>query len=324
MMLLTAGLAVVALAGCGSSARAGSAGGGAGADSASAASLLKETFTGAHNLSSGVLAATLTVEPTGSNTLTAPITLSFGGPFESHGAGKLPESDFSITLSESGHGVNLGILSTGAAGYVSLDGTSYRLPAASFQKVEQSFASASGSGQSSGTGLLGGLGIDPLGWLVHPVIAGAAVIGDASTTEIRAGLDVAGLLGDLSAFLAKASASGIAGANTLHLGLSAATRQKIAAEVRAPAVDVWTGNADHTMRRLEIALTLPVSGTASSVLGGLSSARIALAFQYSDLNDPRKIVAPSSAQPFSAFTARLGSLVQGLESGALSSSGLSG
>jgi hypothetical protein len=317
MMLLTAGLAVVALAGCGSSSGA-STDGTAGTGSASA--LLKETFAGAHQVNSGVLAVTVTVDPTGSSLLTAPITLSFGGPFESHGAGKLPESNFSIALSEAGSGVKLGILSTGTAGYVSLNGTSYRLPAASFQKLEQSFASVSGSGHSSGSGLLGGLGIDPLQWLVHPVIAGAAVIGDASTTQIRAGVDVAELLANLSTLLTKASTSGIPGADTLRSGLSAATRQKIAGEVRAPSLDVWTGNADHTVRQLEIAVTLPVSGTASTVLGGLTSARVELTLQYSDLNRPQTIAAPSSAQPFSAFSARLRGLIQNLESAALSGS----
>ena len=51
------------------------------------------------------------------------------GPFESRGAGKLPKSNFNIGLSALGHHGQLGIVSTGATGYVTLDGNAYRLPA---------------------------------------------------------------------------------------------------------------------------------------------------------------------------------------------------
>ena len=81
-------VAVLVLAACGSSSSAGSGG--------SAQSVLKQTFSSGHSVKSGVLGFALTLTPTGSSTLTTPITLSVSGPFQSRGSGKLPQSDFTL------------------------------------------------------------------------------------------------------------------------------------------------------------------------------------------------------------------------------------
>ena len=175
---LAAALVAIAVAACGSS---------SGGSSGNAQSLLKATFSGSHTVNSGDLSFSLTINPSGSSKLTGPITLSFGGPFQSLGKGKLPKSNFNVSISALGHTGTLGILSTGTSGYVSLDGTSYQLPQATFQKLESSFSSV---GSGSGSGLLGKLGINPLDWLTHPAVAGGANIAGASTTHIHAGIDV--------------------------------------------------------------------------------------------------------------------------------------
>ena len=65
-------------------------------------------------------------------------------------------------------------------------------PASDFQKLESSLASTSTSGsQDAG---LSESGIDPLHWLTHPSIVGTATVGGASTTHIRAGVNVSALL----------------------------------------------------------------------------------------------------------------------------------
>jgi hypothetical protein len=79
---------------------------------------------------------------------------------------------------------------------------------------------------------------------------------------------------------------------------------------------VWTGSSDHTIRRLTIALTLPVTGKASSELGGMTSADIALTMQYANLNQPQTITAPTSVHPFSEFQTKLQSFLQAVEGAA--------
>jgi hypothetical protein len=246
-------------------------------------------------VTSGILNLSLTIDPSGSSTLSGPITLSFGGPFQTRGAGRLPESNFTVSASALGRSASLGILSTGNSGYVTLQGTSYQMPQATFQKLESSFAQlASSAGTSQGSGTLSKLGIRPLQWLTHPTTVGTENVGGAQTTHIHAGINVPVLLGDLNTFIQKASAaSNVSGATAFKSGISPATRQKIAAAIRNPSFDVWTGTSDKTVRRLTIALTVPITGNLSSQLGGVKSADIGLTMQYSDLNKPQSITAPS-------------------------------
>ncbi len=307
--LLAAALAAVVLAACGSSS----------SGSGNASSLLKQTFGGSHTVNSGNLTLSLSISPAGSSTLKGPITLSFGGPFQSLGKGKLPKSNFNVSISALGHTGTLGILSTGTNGYVSMQGTSYQLPAATFQKLESSFAQLAsspggGSGGGSGSGALGKLGINPLRWLVNPSVQGSDTVAGASTTHIRAGVNVSALLADLNTFLGKASSLGVSGASSIPHGISTATQSRIASEVRSPSFDVWTGSSDKTVRKLMVGLTLPVTGQISSLLGGLSSAAITLTMQYANLNQPQTIVAPTNLAPYSQFTAKLQSILQAISS----------
>ena len=103
MPLLAAAVAASALAACGSSS-SGSSGN---------ASALRQTFSGSHTVNSGDLSISLSINPAGSSTFKTPITLSFGGPFQSLGTGKLPKSNFTIAISALGHTGQLGIISTG-------------------------------------------------------------------------------------------------------------------------------------------------------------------------------------------------------------------
>jgi len=169
-------LAAVTVAACGSSSSSGQA-----------RTLLKQTFSGQHTVNSGNINVSLSLNPSGSSTIKGPITLSFGGPFASLGSGKLPKSNFKVSISALGRTGSLGILSTGTAGYVTLSGKSYQLPASTFHQLESSFSSlTSSSGGGSGSGALSKLGINPLGWLIDPTIAGNETIGGASATDIRA------------------------------------------------------------------------------------------------------------------------------------------
>jgi hypothetical protein len=315
-LLLTA-VPAIALGACGSS------------SSSDATTLLKQTFGGSHTVNSGNLSFSLTVNPSGSKTLSTPITVSFGGPFQSLGTGKLPASNFNISISALGKSGSLGILSTGSNGYVTLQGTSYQLPAATFQKLESSFAQiTSTGGGGSGAGTLSKLGINPLRWLVKPSVIGNESVGGADTTHIRAGVNVDALLVDLNTFLQKASSLGVSGASRIPSGISDTTRSRIASEVKTPTFDVWTGSSDKTIRKFALTLTLPVTGQISSQLGGLNSAQIGVSMQYAKLNQQQTIQPPTAVRPFSEFTSKLraflGQVQGGLGAGSTGSTGSAG
>jgi hypothetical protein len=290
--------------------------------------ILSQTFSGPHKVTSGDLDLSLTIDASGSSQINGPITITFGGPFQTRGSGKLPQSNFTVSASALGRSVSLGILSTGTTGYVTLQGTSYQMPQATFQKLESSFSQlASSPGSSNGSGTLAKLGIHPLKWLTHPAVVGTETVGGAQTTHIHAGVNVDALLGDLNTFIQKASSvSNVAGTQSLKSGLSPAERAKVAAAIKHPSVDVWTGSNDHTIRRLTVALTVPVTGQTSAQLGGVKSADIGLTLQYANLNKPQTITAPTTVRPFSEFQSKVAGFVQALQgatSGALSGSGSS-
>ena len=291
----------VALAGCG---------GGSG----DAATLLRQTFGGAHSVSSGDLSVSVTVDPTDSRTLTRPLTFTFGGPFESRGKGQLPASNFQIAMTAQGTIGSLALLSTGNQGYVTLEGTSYQLPAATFQQLESSFAqltlpSSGGSGSSE----LQRLGIDPMQWVTHPSVVGSESIGGTQTTHIRAGVNAAALANDLNTFLGKASALGVLGAAGSPNSFSATTQSELTSEIKSPGIDVWTGKSDKTVRKLAFHLTLLLSGQESSELGGMRSAAVGVVMQYTSLGQPQTISPPSTVAPFSQFTARFEQVLQRFE-----------
>lgn len=263
-----------------------------------AGKLLSQTFSGAHKVSSGNVSFALSVQSSGSSTLKAPISFSLGGPFQSRGAGKLPLLNFTISLSANGKGGSVAVLSTGTRGYVTVQGKSYQLPPATFQKLESSFAQAAArSGTGSGSGTLNRLGIQPLGWLRNSSIVGSDTLGGASTTHIRAGVNVTALVNDLSTLLQRASSLGVSGAAPLSGGLPAATRSQIVSAIRNPSVDVWTGTADKTLRKLQVAAEV-------------GSATIGLTLQFANLNEPQTITAPAALRPFSELAGKLRGFLQ--------------
>jgi hypothetical protein len=309
--LLATATACLLLSACGSS------------SPGNARSLLRQTFSGPHRVNSGRLTFALSLQPSGSSTLTQPISLSLSGPFQSRGTGKLPASDFTVAISAQGHTGSLSILSTGTKGYVTMSGVSYQLPASSFQKLESSFssiASSGGASSSSKSGVLSKLGINPLDWLDKPQVVGSSTVGGAQTTHIRASVNVPALLRDLSTFMQKAASLGISGTSGLSSGLSSATQQKMASALQKPSFDLWTGRSDKTVRRLEVGLRFPLSGQISTLLGGSRAAGLDLTLQYSQLNQPEAITAPSKVEPYSIFSAKLNSVLQTLASSVSSSS----
>lgn len=307
MLFVLATLFAALLAGCGGTAT------GAGTGS-TARTLLKQTFGGSHKVDSGRLSFQLTLKPSGSKSFTAPITLAFGGPFQSLGSGKLPKSDFTVSISAEGHTGALSIISTGSKGYVSVSGTAYQLPASEFKQLESSFSTvASPASGGGGKGTLGKVGVDPMSWLVNPQVAGTGTVGGTSATEIKAGVQMPNLLRDLNKLLAKAPALGVSGSGSVPTSITSAQQAEIAREVKNPTIRVWTGSSDKTVRRLALSLSLPVSGQTSSLLGGMTSAALSLQLNYSDLNQPQAITAPTKVQPYSQFQKKLSNVVTEIE-----------
>jgi hypothetical protein len=280
--------------------------------------LLRQTFEN-HTVRSGVLDLRLVITPKGSTQLTTPVSLSLSGPFQSGRSGHTAQSALTIAFSGLGRHGSLGVTTTAGGAYVTLEGTSYKLPSADFKKLQSSLGASS---RPSGTPGLSSLGIDPSRWVSGPRIVGTATVHGVVTEHLHADVDVRAFVLSLSKVLAKESSTlgSATGSASVPTHISSAEAAKIAAAIHRPTVDVYADKNDSTLRRLVISATLPVHGALSSELGGLSSASLRLSIDYSHLNEPQTITAPAHARSLSALQSKLESLGQGLSGGVAGSS----
>jgi hypothetical protein len=301
---MVAVVAALGVAACGSSGSSGAAA------SSNPTTLLSQTFSAKHTVKSGILQVSLVVVPTGSSELTTPLSLSLRGPFQSRGAGKPPESAFTIGFSALGKSGSFGVTTTASGAYISIEGTNYQLPSSEFQKLRSTLGSSSSSGSAPG---LSSLGINPESWLSRPQIVGTQTVDGVVTEHLHAAVDISAFVRSLNRVLTKESST-LKSTGTGVERITSAMARKIAAEVRDPTVDVWTGKNDSTLRRLQIGATVPISGSLSSELGGLSSATFRLTLNYAQLGKPQTIAAPTDVHGYAQLQAKLVQIVEGLRS----------
>ncbi|HEX4807266.1 MAG TPA: hypothetical protein VFU94_15305 [Conexibacter sp.] len=304
--LLVLAVAAVALAACGGS----SSGGG------NAQTLLRQTFSGSHQIRSGKASVHVRVVATGDPSLQGPIEATISGPFQSVGSHKLPKFDLAIDASAEGQSIKAGLTSTSDQLFVSFGGTAYAAPAQLVRQLEQSYRRSQRRGASGQHTSLHALGLDPLGWLQDPTVVGTESVGGTQTDHISAKVSVSALLADVDKLLARASAGGIPGVPSSRVpsSLPANVRSQIEQAVKSATFDVWSGKSDHTLRRLALALNVvPPRGTPRSVTVDLS-------VELTDLNQPQTIAAPTATRPLSELLGQF----QGLLGGALGGSGGSG
>ncbi len=303
LLLPLALLAALALAACGSS--GGSAG--------DAKSLVKETFGSGAKVHSGNISLLASIEPQGLVGLAGPVQLRFGGPFDKPAQGNAPRFAFTFAGSAAGRSFAAGILSTGAAGFVSLSGKNYSLPPAQFAAFKKSFSSVQSLAQprTSGSG--------EVSWLVDPKLAGDSDVGGVATKHVSAGIDVAKLLDSIE-----------------HRGggaqrLTAGQRQGVVDAVKDGRFDFYTGAHDHILRRVRIAFRLDVPAARRSQFGGLSSAGVTLDYTIAQVNQPQTITAPKVTGTQAELNRKLQGILSGLSAlsalangGGASGSGSSG
>jgi hypothetical protein len=320
LFIATALVTAVLVAGCGGGSSKQTS---SNAGSAAAHRLLEQTFDGHHGISSGVITLDLRVVPTGSSSIKGPIELAFGGPFTNTGTGKLPESDFTISISAEGHQGALQVISADGKGYITVSGQSYRMPASSYKSLESGLGSLASSGTASaksGQGALSKLGIKPLDWLIRPQIVGSATVGGVATKHLRAGLDATAMLQDFSRLLGKVGSLGVSAASSLPTSISSATQRSVARALGSPSFNVWTGAADKLIRKLTVSATVPVTGATRTALGGMRSATLTLGFGYSRVNQPQTITVPTTTKPYSVFRTEFSTILEEIESGVVGGS----
>jgi hypothetical protein len=247
-----------------------------------------------------------------------PVALSVSGPFE-RSDGKL-SADLTATLSAASATADIGIDKVGSTIYLELAGTYYELPAGALKTIEGHATGASGA-----TRARSGLRIDPQSWLTDPRDLGQARVGGVTTDHVQAQIDVANVLGEVSALIAGAGAKGTS-ANSSATSLL----PLLESAITSAQVDIYTGIADHIVRKFHLAIGFTVPQIAAGAIDGLTGGSLTLDGTLTDLNQPQTISPPADAQPSSkllngvfALESKFGSLAS-LVSGLTGGSGAGG
>jgi hypothetical protein len=303
---LTAVVLLLALSALGAS----SCGGGSGSSGDDATTLLTDSFGANHPIRSGRVDANLNVDLQGLAQLTDPIALHLTGPFQSNGGKALPDFALDLDLESGSKPVTVGAVFTGGGGYLTIEGQAFDLGAGTYAAFKQGYERAKADGKStSASPSLSALGISPLRWLKDPKKAGTEDIAGAATEHVTAAVDVPRLLDDISTLLGKAkgvtAAGGSATGTAVPTQLTAAQRDAIARSIKSSKIDVWTGQKDHTLRKvaLDVAVDVPQDLRARS--GGLKTGSISFQVTIAQLNQRQKVVKPADVKPLSELRSAL-------------------
>jgi hypothetical protein len=289
------------LAGCGSSGNGGDQG---------VKALLSETFGKNKPIHSGKLSLRLNVDAQGLASLKHPLAIRVDGPFQAQGSGQVPKFDFAVDLDSGGNAIQAGAVSTGVKGFLTLQGRSYQLSDALFQRLERSRKQAAASkGKDQGTSLKA-LGIDPRRWLKDAKERGVETLSGVQVIHVSAGIDVPRFVADLGTLLAKAGKLGVAaGSSQVPSSLTQAQRDKIVKSVKSADVDVWTGKDDKALRRIAMHVTFDVPGDLRPKGTAAQKGTLRFDLAIAELNRPQAIGAPANPRPLSELTSALGQVL---------------
>lgn len=255
---------LLVLAGCG--------GGGNGATS-----VLSKTASGLGDIRSGDLGFSLLVTPRGNGAGPA-FGFKLAGPFSTQ-KGALPVSKVDYTQVANGKSKTVTFTSTGTKGYVTVDGTTYELPAARLAPIRSVMSSfgTNGKGRS--------LPIDR--WIRDAKVSDGGTVGGVATDHVQGSFDVARAAADL-------------GSQALGRSLNNRERKQLADAARSATIDVWSGKKDHLLRKLAIDVDLgfDVPPDLRAALGKLVGARITLNMTVTDPNRPVTVTAPLNPKPY--------------------------
>jgi hypothetical protein len=305
---LTAVLLVLALAAAlGVSACGGSGGRSSGAD---ATALLKDTFGADHPIRSGRVDANLDVDLKGLPQFTEPLSLHLTGPFRSNGGKRLPDFALELDLASGTRPVTLGATFAQGGAFLTIEGQSFDLGTDLYAAFKQGYEKAKAdSGSSSAAPSLSALGVSPLRWLKDPQAKGTEDIAGTTTEHLSAGVDVGHLLDDVSTLLGKAksvtSAGGSATGTDVPAQLTADQREAISRSITSAKVDVWTGQKDHTLRKVALDVQVDVPEDVQARAGGLKTGHITFQLTIAQLNQAQKVAKPAGARPLSELRASL-------------------
>jgi hypothetical protein len=312
--------AVIGLAACGDTS--------SGSDE-NATTVINDTFSGKKEVKSGKLDMNVTAKLEGTGAaaqLDEPVSIKLAGPFQSRGEDALPEVDLDLSVSGGGQTFTAGALTTGKAAFISYQGTDYRVPEKQFQQYKRQLEQdARRNKNQSNNFSFAQLGINPRDWIENPKNEGTQDVGGAKTIHVSADVNVTAFVDDLDDLLGRAASLGVQN-QQLPEKLTKRQKDQIAEAIQDVRFDLWTGEEDKILRRIEVEFGFAVPKDLQSDTQGVERGTVKMALEIADVNEDQTITAPSDARPLSELQSSLGVLggLGGSSGGGSSGGGSSG
>ena len=254
--------------------------------------MLDDALGGSGGVDSGVLDIKLDVESTGGDS--GELAAELQGPFRSNGTGELPSVDFDVDASVGAGDSNLdfegGLTMTDAGAWVGFQGTEYQLDDTTFAAVKTAYERSAAQRDNQEQGSLAQFGVDPRNWVSGLTNEGTEDLDGAEVVHISGTADVPKLVADLDDV---ARQSGGASA------LGAADLSALKRSVTGATVDVYATSDDHSLRKIDVGLTLADPG------GGPGEVDVELSIGISDPGSDQDISAPEDARPLAELLGRI-------------------
>jgi hypothetical protein len=268
-------------------------GGGGGGSSEDPQKVLDQTFSGQHDIKSGKLDVSFSVDAKGKSG--GSFEAKLGGPFQSVGDTQLPKLDLTASVSGSGSGQSLsfegGLTSTGDRGFVNYKGTDYEVPASTFDQVKGQYESQAKTAKKQQQSKLD---VHPETWLTNLKNEGTEDVNGASAIHISGDGDVSKVVEDLKKVVEQAGRANVPAGTPVP---DASQIDQLKNAVKEAHFDVFTGADDKILRKLDATLKVDSNG---------STADIRFSVGFADLNKPQTISAPTKTKPLTELLGQLG------------------
>ena len=279
--------------------------------------VLAQTFGEDKNIKSGRLELSVRVGEGVVPNLQGPVALRLSGPFSSTDPDELPRFDFEVGIDASGQRLTAGAVSTGDKGFLRFQGQAYAVGDELFEQFRKGYAEQAKCNEGKDEGVsFSTIGVDPRRWLRDPKREGTEEVGGTTAIHITSGVDVPRFVEDLNRILGRTDVQQDPCADEkdpqpkpTSRQLTDEQRKQIVEAVQEARVDVWTGEDDKTLRRINVDLRLDGPGDDAK------PGRVQLDLLLGALNEDQEITAPKDARPLDELVAGLGGQVPGLGGG---------
>jgi hypothetical protein len=274
------------------------AGCGGGGNNEDPQQVLTQTFANPTPIQSGVFDLDLKFDTNG-GTSPGSLEVKLGGKFQRRPNGQFPLFNIDVSLrGESGSTTftrSGGLSSTGDRAFLGYQGVEYAIPQQLYDEFVTTYTQLQGQRSGKGTGLLGRLGIHLTDWLTDLKNEGTDDVEGTQAIHISGQANVPKIVQDLKK-IARSAGAAVGNVDIARL-------DQLPNVIQSGDVDVYSGETDKLLRRLQLHLDLkPPPGTP----GAPDSATFDFQLNLADVNKPQTITAPANAEPLQNLIQRTG------------------